>query len=224
MQLYMPTRVYSEENCVLAHAAELRAQGKKAMIVTGRHSAKATGALQDVVQALGETPYVIFDRIEENPSVETVMEARAAAIAEAERLGIDDRVHATDASAPRPALLGLLDILALPDAGAEASPMLFVEAMAAGLPVVAPRAGEGRAVLASENGPLLMADAAPERTAEPVSTLAGALAEMLGRLAGDEVMRRRIGEANRAKARQEHDAARMVERIRALYWNLMGRQ
>jgi hypothetical protein len=82
MQLYMPTRVYSEENCVLAHAAELRAQGKKAMIVTGRHSAKATGALQDVVQALGETPYVIFDRIEENPSVETVMEARAAAIAE----------------------------------------------------------------------------------------------------------------------------------------------
>ena len=82
MQIYMPTRVYSEENCVLAHAAELRAQGKKAMIVTGRHSAKATGALQDVVQALGETPYVIFDRIEENPSVETVMEARAAAIAE----------------------------------------------------------------------------------------------------------------------------------------------
>ena len=82
MQLYMPTRVYSEENCVLAHAAELRAQGKKAMIVTGHRSAKATGALQDVVQALGETPYVIFDRIEENPSVETVMEARAAAIAE----------------------------------------------------------------------------------------------------------------------------------------------
>ncbi len=82
MQLYMPTRVYSEENCVVNHAAELAAVGKKAMLVTGKHSAKATGALQDVIQALGDTPYVLFDCIEENPSVETVMKGGALAIAE----------------------------------------------------------------------------------------------------------------------------------------------
>ena len=82
MQLYMPTKVYSEENCVVNHAAELRALGTKAMLVTGKHSAKATGALHDVLQALGETPYVIFDAIEENPSVETVMAARKIAVEE----------------------------------------------------------------------------------------------------------------------------------------------
>lgn len=82
MQLYMPTKVYSEENCVLSHGKELRALGTKAMIVTGRYSAKKTGALQDVVQALGDMPYILFDRIEENPSIETVMEARAIAMDE----------------------------------------------------------------------------------------------------------------------------------------------
>lgn len=82
MQLYNPTKVYSEENCVIAHSSELRQLGSKAMIVTGRHSAVKTGALADVVKALGETPYVIFDKIEENPSVETVMAARAVALAE----------------------------------------------------------------------------------------------------------------------------------------------
>ena len=82
MQLYIPTKVYSEENCVLNHAGELRAFGSKAMIVTGRQSAKKTGALADVIAALADTPYLLFDRIEENPSVETIMEAREIAIRE----------------------------------------------------------------------------------------------------------------------------------------------
>lgn len=82
MQLYMPTKVYSEENCVRNHAKEVQTLGTKVMIVTGRSSAKKTGALQDVLQALGQMPYVIFDRIEENPSIETVMEARALAVDE----------------------------------------------------------------------------------------------------------------------------------------------
>ena len=80
MELYMPTKVYSEENCVIRHGAELSALGKKAMIVTGRSSAVKCGALQDVIQALGETPYILFDRVEENPSIETVMEARKIAM------------------------------------------------------------------------------------------------------------------------------------------------
>ena len=82
MQLYIPTKVYSEENCVCNHAPELRALGTKAMIVTGRNSAKKTGALQDVLHALGDMPYVLFDRVEENPSIETVMEARTLAVTE----------------------------------------------------------------------------------------------------------------------------------------------
>lgn len=82
MQLYAPTKVFSQEACVINHSRELQALGSKAMIVTGRHSAVKTGALADVVQALGDLPYVVFDRIEENPSIETVMAARKIAIDE----------------------------------------------------------------------------------------------------------------------------------------------
>lgn len=84
MLLYMPTKVYSEENCVKNHARELGALGKKAMIVTGRNSAKKCGALEDVLAALESqgVGYVLFDRVEENPSIETVMAARELAIGE----------------------------------------------------------------------------------------------------------------------------------------------
>lgn len=81
MRLYMPTSVFFERNCVLAHAAELKPLGTKAMLVTGRHSSRANGALPDVEQALQANgqPYVIFDEIEENPSVETVAKAAQSA-------------------------------------------------------------------------------------------------------------------------------------------------
>lgn len=82
MQLYMPTKAYSQENAVCSHSKEIRTLGTKAMIVTGKSAAKKNGALQDVVQALGDMPYILFDRVEENPSIETVMEARAIAIKE----------------------------------------------------------------------------------------------------------------------------------------------
>lgn len=84
MKLYMPTLVYHEQNCVKQHSKELASIGTKALIVTGRHSSKQNGSLRDVEQALTEhgIPYVIFDEIEENPSVETVMKARKIGIAE----------------------------------------------------------------------------------------------------------------------------------------------
>ena len=82
MQLYMPTKVYSEENCVKNHAGELASFGKKAMIVTGKRSARLCGALEDVTAALDSRniPWVVFDRVEENPSMETVMAAREMAL------------------------------------------------------------------------------------------------------------------------------------------------
>ena len=66
MLFYMPTKVYSEPGCVEKHRKEMAALGSKAMIVTGRHSAKKTGALQDVTQALEAEgrSYVIFDQVE----------------------------------------------------------------------------------------------------------------------------------------------------------------
>jgi glycosyltransferase involved in cell wall biosynthesis len=84
--------------------------------------------------------------------------------------------------------------------------------MAAGVPVAAPRVGDIGAMVASENGPFL---AMPGDGA--------ALAEALARLAADPALRKRIGEANRTKARAEYDETAMIERYRALYWGVMGR-
>ena len=84
MILFMPTIVFSEENCVKNHADELALMGEKAMIVTGRKSSRINGSLADVEEVLKEnnTEYIIFDEIEENPSVETVMKARDKAVLE----------------------------------------------------------------------------------------------------------------------------------------------
>lgn len=86
MHFFAPTNVYIENECVKAHKKELTALGKKAFIITGRHSAKANGSFSDVTSVLNEAsiPYVLFDEIEENPSTETV--------AKAAKIGIEEKV------------------------------------------------------------------------------------------------------------------------------------
>ena len=51
MLLYMPTKVYSEKECIKNHAKEIASLGKKAMVVTGKHSARKCGDLQDMEDA-----------------------------------------------------------------------------------------------------------------------------------------------------------------------------
>ncbi len=84
MQLYMPTKVYSEKDCVKKHGKELSSLGKKAMIITGKNSSRKNGSLRDMEDVLRQQQisYIIFDEIEENPSVETIMKAREKGIQE----------------------------------------------------------------------------------------------------------------------------------------------
>lgn len=84
MMLFMPTILYSEENCVKNHGKELSLMGRKAMIITGKKSSRINGSLSDVEETLKvkNIEYIIFDDIEENPSVETVMKAREVGISE----------------------------------------------------------------------------------------------------------------------------------------------
>ena len=84
MKLYMPTLVFNEINCVMNHSKELASLGKKAMIITGKHSSKVNGSLKDVTTALTKEKieYIIFDEIEENPSIETVMKAKELGVLE----------------------------------------------------------------------------------------------------------------------------------------------
>ena len=84
MNIYLPTLIYSEKDCVKKHSKELAVAGKKAFIITGKHSSRVNGSLKDVTDVLDSVgrEYVIFDDIEENPSVETVMKARTIGINE----------------------------------------------------------------------------------------------------------------------------------------------
>ncbi len=77
-RFYMPVRVFSGREVVRSHAKDLAKLGKKALIVTGRHSAKACGVYDDICAALDECriAHALFDGVEENPSAATVMKAR----------------------------------------------------------------------------------------------------------------------------------------------------
>ena len=81
---YMPVRVYEESEAVKNHAADIAKFGKKALIVTGRRSAFANGSYDDIAAALASVgvDHVVFNEVEENPSVKTIMKARDFGIAE----------------------------------------------------------------------------------------------------------------------------------------------
>lgn len=84
MNFQIPTRIFQEDNAVKNHGSEIAHCGKKALIVTGRSSAKKNGALNDVETVLKEfhIQYVIFDEVEENPSVSSIMKAATLGRAE----------------------------------------------------------------------------------------------------------------------------------------------
>jgi glycosyltransferase involved in cell wall biosynthesis len=128
------------------------------------------------------------------------------AVQEAARAGVEDRVHSVALPAHRATLIGLFDLYAAPSAGGGT-----MEAMAAGLPILAPRGGEAEALVSTANAPLL-ADGADD------TALGAALVPLL-----DKATRRRVGEANRVKATAEFDQKQMIDRSRALYLNLLGR-
>jgi alcohol dehydrogenase class IV len=75
------TKVLFGKGCLFSNKALLNKFGKKAFVVTGKASAKASGALDHVEEILKEfnIDYFIFDKIENNPSLENVAEGGKAA-------------------------------------------------------------------------------------------------------------------------------------------------
>ena len=80
----MPVRVIDESEAVKKNAGLLASFGTKALIVTGKNSARKNGSYDDICEALDSmnVPHVLFDGVEENPDVETVMHARDLGLAE----------------------------------------------------------------------------------------------------------------------------------------------
>ncbi|HHV94253.1 MAG TPA: iron-containing alcohol dehydrogenase [Firmicutes bacterium] len=70
----MPTRVIHGERELVKQAGLLKQLGNRCLLVTGKTSARVSGALDDAVEALKSQgiEYELFDQVENNPSLENV--------------------------------------------------------------------------------------------------------------------------------------------------------
>lgn len=130
---------------------------------------------------------------------------RDAIAAQVAALGLSGRVLMPGFLAAPHLYVGHFDIFAL-SSDSEQFPISMVEAMAAGLPVVATDVGDVRAMVAEENRDLIVP------CADETS-----FAAALDLLSWDATMRRRLGLANQEKARAAFDEKGMIARYAALY-------
>lgn len=108
-------------------------------------------------------------------------------------------------------LLDAADVFALPSLS-EGMPLVLIEAMEAGLPVVATRViGSSEVVVPGETGHLV-----------PPGN-AGLLAAALGELLGDARLRALYGDAGHRRYLREFTVERMVARTQAVYDSVLGR-
>jgi glycosyltransferase involved in cell wall biosynthesis len=124
---------------------------------------------------------------------------------QAERSGVADRVVFAGAMAQPERLLGRFDVFAL-TSDTEQMPNSILEAMAAGLPVVATDVGDLRHMMAAANAGLVV-------PRDDETAFAAALLDLLQ----DGERRRAIGDANRSHVRTHYSLATMVERYDALF-------
>ena len=68
-------KVIYGENAVLENKELIRSLADKYLIVCGANSARASGALDDVISVLEGKEYIIYDHIKKNPAVSTVLDA-----------------------------------------------------------------------------------------------------------------------------------------------------
>lgn len=81
----IPTKIIMKRDCVSESADLIASYGKKALIVTGMHSAMLNGSLVDVVGVLEKKGinYILFNKVMANPTIALAYEGARLAKAEA---------------------------------------------------------------------------------------------------------------------------------------------
>jgi glycosyltransferase involved in cell wall biosynthesis len=136
---------------------------------------------------------------------------RDAILATAQAEGIVDRLLLPGFLPDAARYVGHFDIFAL-SSDSEQFPIAMIEAMAAGLPVVATDVGDVCAMVATENRRFVVA-----------ADDEAAFADALGRLIASRDLRQRLGTANRIVARERYGEDAMIAAYRALYETAMRR-
>jgi glycosyltransferase involved in cell wall biosynthesis len=121
--------------------------------------------------------------------------------AHAVRLGIAERVRFAGERADVPRLLNAADIFCQPNTGAEPFGIVFIEALAAGLPVITTAIGAAPEIIGPQCGMLT----------PPNDT--GALADALRRLITDREARRRLGAGGPDRARSLCDPEQQTRKL-----------
>jgi glycosyltransferase involved in cell wall biosynthesis len=159
-------------------------------------------AMAEVVQRHSNSLLVLVGKGDENGEEEIKLRERV------ESLGLEDRVRFLGWRPDVNEIMGCFDIFVLPSLN-EGMGRVLVEAMAAGLPIVASRVGGIPDLIENGENGLLVPPADP-------SALAKAISDLLS----DKKRRNRIGEAGK-KMCLPYSAEAMVQQIDDLYTDLL---
>jgi glycosyltransferase involved in cell wall biosynthesis len=198
---FAPEQVSPSERAALRREFGLTAESGPLVIMIGR-LVREKGYFE-FMQALGrlKADFPTMRALVVGDALKSDHDDSAAAIrAEAHAQGLDQTVIFAGLRPDVPQLLALADIFCLPS-WREGMPRSLIEAMAAGLPVVATNIrGCREEVVDGHTGVLV-----------PVRDAVG-LAQGLRPLLADPALRRRMGEAGRQRAIEKFDEARVIER------------
>ena len=136
---------------------------------------------------------------------------KEAILAEARRVGLDDRLLMPGFMADPARYIGLFDVFAL-SSDSEQFPISLIEAMAAGLPVAATDVGDIKSMVSQANQGFIKPLADEAKFQKALTTLIQ-----------HQQLREDLGMQNQLKAEAEYNESKMLGRYGLLYGHALGR-
>jgi glycosyltransferase involved in cell wall biosynthesis len=136
---------------------------------------------------------------------------KATILAEAQSVGLGDRLLVPGFMADPARYIGLFDIFAL-SSDSEQFPISLIEAMAAGLPVAATDVGDIKSMVSQANQGFIKPVADESKFQESLTTLVQ-----------HQQLREDLGQQNQLKAQAEYNESKMLGRYGLLYGHALGR-